>query len=209
MEQLTIKGVGGQITLTSKRVIIKRQGLLAKSGHGYKGNKEIPMKNITAIQFKSPGSLTNGYIQFSILGGLESKGGIFDATTDENSVMFTKAQESNFNEIKRYIDAFIDDEPILLEDLKISENTSSVNPQVINPQIINTNGNISSKSKTIAVLLSFFFGVLGVDRFYLGNIGLGIGKLLTFGGLGIWAFIDFIYILTGSAKDGNNLPVKQ
>lgn len=203
MEQLTINGIGGQITLTSKRVIIKRQGLLAKGSHGYKGNKEIPMKNITAIQFKSPGSLTNGYIQFSILGGLESKGGIFDATSDENSVMFTKSQESNFNEIKRYIDAFIDDEPISLDDLNIKDL-----PTPGNNQNINTN-DISSKSKTLAVLLSFFFGAFGIDRFYLGNIGLGFGKLLTLGGLGIWAFVDFIYILTGSAKDGNNLPVKQ
>jgi hypothetical protein len=45
-------------------------------------------------------------------------------------------------------------------------------------------------------------------RFYLGNTELGIGKLLTLGGFGVWAFLDFLYIVTGNSKDGNNLKVK-
>jgi TM2 domain-containing membrane protein YozV len=63
------------------------------------------------------------------------------------------------------------------------------------------------KSYVTALLLSFFLGVFGVDRFYLGHIGLGIGKLLTFGGCGIWALIDFIMIATKSVKaaDGSAL----
>lgn len=200
MEQVTTKGIGGQITLTHKRVIIKRQGFLAKAGHGYKGDKEIPMKNITAIQFKPSGSVANGYIQFSILGGIEAKGGAFDAASDENSVMFTKSQEPAFREVKRFVDAFIDDEPISLDDLKIDSSVTTSDYQ--------NNGEISPKSKTTAAILSFFLGGLGVDRFYLGNVGLGIGKLLTLGGFGLWALIDFIYIAIGNAKDGNGLSVK-
>ena len=197
MEQVNVNGLGGQITLTNKRVIIKRQGLLAKGAHGYKGDKEIPLKNITAVQFKPCGSVTNGYIQFTILGGVESRGGAFDAAGDENTVMFSQKQEFAFREIKRYIDAFIDDEPITLDTLNI-QNT------ITNPN----NNDYSEKSKVVASILSFFLGSLGVDRFYLGNIGLGIGKLLTLGGLGLWALIDFIYIISGNAKDGNGLPVK-
>lgn len=58
------------------------------------------------------------------------------------------------------------------------------------------------------VLLSFFVGGLGVDRFYLGYIWLGLLKLFTLGGCGIWALIDFLLIAFNKIKDvDGNYPV--
>ncbi|QNM93844.1 TM2 domain-containing protein [Mycoplasma sp. Pen4] len=67
----------------------------------------------------------------------------------------------------------------------------------------------SSKSRTVLTLLSFFFGALGVDRFYAGNVMLGIIKFLTFGGWGIWALVDFILAVAGKMKDGSGAVISK
>jgi len=59
----------------------------------------------------------------------------------------------------------------------------------------------SDKSNTVALLLCFFIGILGVHRFYVGKIGTGILQLVTLGGLGIWALIDMIMIILQKFTD--------
>lgn len=60
------------------------------------------------------------------------------------------------------------------------------------------------------LLLCFFLGVLGIHRFYTGHTAIGVVQLLTLGGCGIWALIDFIMIIVGNFKDakGNKLVKK-
>jgi TM2 domain-containing membrane protein YozV len=60
---------------------------------------------------------------------------------------------------------------------------------------------------TTTLILAIFLGGLGVDRFYTGSMMLGILKLITIGGCGIWAIIDIVMIATGSYKDGQGRPL--
>ncbi|SDP58144.1 Host cell surface-exposed lipoprotein [Arthrobacter sp. ok909] len=66
----------------------------------------------------------------------------------------------------------------------------------------------SNKSFLVTWLLSLLLGFLGVDRFYLGKIGTGILKLVTLGGLGIWALIDLILLLANKTRDKQGLPLE-
>ncbi|MBQ7686185.1 MAG: TM2 domain-containing protein [Bacteroidaceae bacterium] len=52
----------------------------------------------------------------------------------------------------------------------------------------------------LTIILSVLFGELGIDRFIIGDIGLGIGKLLTGGGCGIWWLIDLFLIMDATKK---------
>lgn len=70
-----------------------------------------------------------------------------------------------------------------------------------------TNSATGSKSFVATWLLSLLLGTLGIDRFYLGKIGTGILKLITFGGFGLWALIDLIIVLAGAARDKAGLAL--
>ena len=58
------------------------------------------------------------------------------------------------------------------------------------------------KDPTITLIISLLGGAFGVDRFYIGDTGLGVAKLLTCGGLGIWSIIDW-FLIMGAVREKN------
>ncbi len=105
-----LAGVNGELFLYSSKIIISRNksSIITGLSQGFtKGDKTIYINQISGVQLKLAG-LTNGYIQFTISGGKESTGGAFDATTDENTVMFSSANNEIASQIQQKIDEIKD-----------------------------------------------------------------------------------------------------
>lgn len=64
------------------------------------------------------------------------------------------------------------------------------------------------KDPTTILIISILAGSLGIDRFMIGDTGLGVGKLLTCGGLGIWAIIDW-FMIQGATREKNMQKLQQ
>lgn len=107
------EGENGQVVLTERAVIIGRKGFLQAYMSGtLKGNKSIPYKSITAVQFKEPGSITLGYIRFTHSGEIGLRR-IWDSNlhavfkyseTDENTVTISKKQKENFRMVRDIVE---------------------------------------------------------------------------------------------------------
>ena len=67
---------------------------------------------------------------------------------------------------------------------------------------------IELKDPTTSLIVSILGGGLGIDRFYIGDTGKGIGKLLTCGGAGLWALID-LFLIQKATKEKNMEKVQQ
>ena len=61
---------------------------------------------------------------------------------------------------------------------------------------------LNLKDPTTILIVSLLAGALGIDRFMLGDTGLGIGKLLTCEGLGVWTIVDW-FLVMGRAREIN------
>lgn len=110
MTDIEVEGRGGQVAFDGQFVTISRKGFLARTTHG-KGDKRIPVRSITAVQWKPAGAMVNGYIQFTVPGGNEvrSRAGrqTNDAAHDENSILFTKQQQPAFEKLRAAIEESI------------------------------------------------------------------------------------------------------
>lgn len=107
--QKEFKGYNGTIILTDTGVIIKRgvKGFLLGGGM-LRGDKTIPYSSIVAVQLKKAG-LVGGYLQLTLKGGSEAKSGLFQSTTDENTVNFYSGKNKDFEEARRLVEEKICD----------------------------------------------------------------------------------------------------
>lgn len=109
---LEVKGHNGTVVWDGDFVTIKRTGFLARASVG-KGEKRIPLGSITAVQWKPAGGVMNGFIQFTLGGGNESRSRFgaqtTDAAKDENSVIFVKKQMPGFEALRTTIETAIAD----------------------------------------------------------------------------------------------------
>ncbi len=64
------------------------------------------------------------------------------------------------------------------------------------------------KDPTTSLIVSLLVGSLGIDRFMIGDTGMGIGKLLTCGGFGIWAIVDW-FLIQGATREKNFQRISQ
>lgn len=84
------------------RIVISHRGAGNAIMMGIKGDKTIYYSDITSVQYKESG-ISAGYIQFSISGGNESKKGVFDAVSDENTITL-KNKPNIIKEAKETVD---------------------------------------------------------------------------------------------------------
>lgn len=98
--------LGGIVSFDGAFVSIRRRGLNRLTVG--KGEKRIPIQSITAVQLKPAGPITNGFIQFTIAGGIERRSKFGrqtpDAVGDENSVIFTRKQQPQFEILRSAIE---------------------------------------------------------------------------------------------------------
>jgi TM2 domain-containing membrane protein YozV len=67
---------------------------------------------------------------------------------------------------------------------------------------------VQFKDPTTSIIVSILAGTFGIDRFIIGDTGLGIGKLLTCGGLGIWTIVDW-FLIMGATREKNMAMLQQ
>jgi hypothetical protein len=98
------KGYNGTLVLTDTGVTIKRGAKGFMFGGGMlRGDKSIPYSGIVAVQLKK-GGMNAGYIQLTLKGGTQVKGGLRRSTRDDNSVIFYAYRNKKFAEAKHLIE---------------------------------------------------------------------------------------------------------
>lgn len=124
------EGSNGSVELLEDRIVIRRKGIANMLTQGLQGDKEIPLSSIMAVHFKDAGKWMAGLIQFTIMGGREFRGGMLEATKDENAVLFERKQQPSFEQLR-----------------------DEIRSRIIKPASASVGGNASDELTKLAVLV--------------------------------------------------------
>ena len=100
------KGVNGQVTLLMDRIRIERKGGLSFLAYGFRGTKEILIREMTSIEYKDAGGMLNGHILFLYRGGRDVKTSVFgdnSITSNENAVIFDRDNQAAFDTLREML----------------------------------------------------------------------------------------------------------
>lgn len=99
------------LALEKSTIVIRSSGFLnAMAKGGIQGEKRIPVRSVLSVQFKKATDVTAGYIQFETAGGSQqaSRGGVFEAAGDENSVLFSSADMPQFEAFRNKVNELLE-----------------------------------------------------------------------------------------------------
>lgn len=99
---MLVKGYGGSVEFDGQFVTIRHTGLGRLTVGG--DDRRIHVRNITAVQIKRAGMMTNGFIQFTVPGNARAEFGRGTAVHDENSMIFTRKQQQEFDQLRMTIE---------------------------------------------------------------------------------------------------------
>ena len=109
-EEIVAQGHNGTAVFDGDFVTIFRKGFRARMTVG-KGDKRIPVHSITAVQWKPPGALVNGFISFTLGGGNERRSKFGSQTRsaidDENSIVLMKKHVADFERLRYAVEQAI------------------------------------------------------------------------------------------------------
>lgn len=125
----------------------------------------------------------------------------FFPIVDSSSKVIKKQEEKQTNKTaEQRADMYITSKSKYYQSFQLSQIREKI--AVMDDSKFNMLQSVPLKDPQTSLILSLFVGVYGVDRFYIGDTGIGVGKLLTCGGLFVWTIIDWFQIQ--SATRNNN-----
>ena len=99
-----MKGMDSELEVFEDKLTLTPKGWRGVLNKGLAGTKTIPFSSIVAVQYRKAGRFTEGFLQFTILGGIEVQDGIEAAQGDENSFLYLYKDNAVVVPIKEYIE---------------------------------------------------------------------------------------------------------